>query len=1064
LASSTKLSAWSGKSVPISENASTNNGAITVQGVNYITIDGWIIRNSGKNGIQINDSNYITISNSTIHSNRDNGIFVNTSSSNITIFQNTINSNSDHGLVFYQSATVSSNIFYSNAGGGQIGAYDSSSSGDVTITNNIIHSASNIGIQLANVTSSTANSRNFSVINNTFYNTQNISLKISFYSDNGSYIVTNNIFSITSGQIFHFLDASVNKITSNYNNLYNSSAYIGQWGVNNYSTFSSWKAATSQDANSISSDPLFVSTTSGAEDFHLQTSSLTIDAGDPTSSYSNEPNGGSGRIDIGAYGNTSSATTRNSKTYYINTDGNDSNSGSESSPLKTISAALGKAKVSGDTIRVAKGTYSFDGVSLATSKLSLIGEDSAKTIIEGKSNAIINIEADEITISGFTLKGTAGTDSAIYINKAVNKLTVSNNIIQDKKYGIHMYNNLTEAVINGNTFTNLSTAAIYSPANTATLTIESNKIYGNENGIVTTGEISNLIIKNNTIYGNTSKGINLNSSKASTVKTSNNIIAGNGEGLAVSSLIASSITSSNNNFFNNTYHISGMNFGSKDFFDDLELINPPEDFTPRNEIYKTAGENNTVVGAVSTSSLNYYYVSSNGSDETGDGSQTKPFKTIKKAIDSAVSGSSRIRINPGKYIENLLINKNMILESTGVNTEDTVLEGSVDINDGADGTIIKRIYFKPRAGEYVLKAEGISKTIKNIKIVENQFDGESTFDNGIIFKNISGGEITKNVIRKFRKRGIKALKTTAAVRENIIQEIKNENNDAVAVDSAEGSTITTDKNGYEDNDAAFNIDSSSNGSSSNNDNRKNKNDYSGKSAKGQGDTSDKNNDVPKIRRIIFVDDNGSAKKKDFVNANKVRKLIIKTTDGLNKEVSTNATISLVSLSGIFFSDADGLNAVNSIALKDVGTTTFYYVNSSSTELDVVTASETPDQGWEDASLTMNILRPQTVSGVASTILNWPNPFNPDKESAKLQYDLSENKNTTVYIYDLTMNLLWKRDFAAGTEGGRSDKKNEISWDGKTDFADVCANGVYLIIVVDSSNKKILAKGKIAVLK
>jgi len=45
-----------------------------------------------------------------------------------------------------------------------------------------------------------------------------------------------------------------------------------------------------------------------SEDFHLKKESPAIDAGDPTSDYSNEPEPNGGRINMGAYGNTSEAT------------------------------------------------------------------------------------------------------------------------------------------------------------------------------------------------------------------------------------------------------------------------------------------------------------------------------------------------------------------------------------------------------------------------------------------------------------------------------------------------------------------------------------------------------------------------------------------------------------------------------------------------------------------------------------------------------------------------------------------------------------------------------------
>lgn len=54
-------------------------------------------------------------------------------------------------------------------------------------------------------------------------------------------------------------------------------------------------------------DPIFVN--SDSNDFHLWYESLCIDAGDPNSNYSNEPGGGGGRVNIGAYGNTEEASS-----------------------------------------------------------------------------------------------------------------------------------------------------------------------------------------------------------------------------------------------------------------------------------------------------------------------------------------------------------------------------------------------------------------------------------------------------------------------------------------------------------------------------------------------------------------------------------------------------------------------------------------------------------------------------------------------------------------------------------------------------------------------------------
>jgi hypothetical protein len=63
----------------------------------------------------------------------------------------------------------------------------------------------------------------------------------------------------------------------------------------------------------IHGDPMFIDAAHG--DYHLWSTSPCVDMGDPSSSYANEPNGGGGRIDMGAYGNTSEAAI------LIDTDG-----------------------------------------------------------------------------------------------------------------------------------------------------------------------------------------------------------------------------------------------------------------------------------------------------------------------------------------------------------------------------------------------------------------------------------------------------------------------------------------------------------------------------------------------------------------------------------------------------------------------------------------------------------------------------------------------------------------------------------------------------------------------
>ena len=59
------------------------------------------------------------------------------------------------------------------------------------------------------------------------------------------------------------------------------------------------------------------------------------------------------------------------------------------------------------------------------------------------------------------------------------------------------------------------------------------------------------------------------------------------------------------------------------------------------------------------------FVSANGSDVTGDGSESNPYQTISKAVENALNHSI-IYVSYGNYDEsNISINKNLTLISLG---------------------------------------------------------------------------------------------------------------------------------------------------------------------------------------------------------------------------------------------------------------------------------------------------------------------------------------------------------------------------------------------------------------
>ena len=121
-------------------------------------------------------------------------------------------------------------------------------------------------------------------------------------------VLKNNIIiadSAGAACIYKSSTASFN--ASDYNLLLaNNGAGIGYF--DGYaSDLADWQTLSGLDAHSISTDPLF--TDQFQSDYHLSVGSPAIDAGDPTSDYSKEPQPNGDRINMAAYGGTLEAAT-----------------------------------------------------------------------------------------------------------------------------------------------------------------------------------------------------------------------------------------------------------------------------------------------------------------------------------------------------------------------------------------------------------------------------------------------------------------------------------------------------------------------------------------------------------------------------------------------------------------------------------------------------------------------------------------------------------------------------------------------------------------------------------
>jgi parallel beta-helix repeat protein len=227
--------------------------------------------------------------------------------SNSVVSGNNVHNNSSYGVEGTAgTGTISGNTIDNNGGWGIIG-------NPIYVLSNLLYANTSGGIYLSN-------DYDASVIGNTVYQTTGNAFRLDGLIQNGgsapSVILQNNIFWTTSAPALLVNDAgeySFSTPTSDYNDLYATGAgEIAEFGGQNFTTLSSFSTELGLDTDSISADPQFVNAAAG--NFHVQSTSPIIDAGNPSSEFVEEPLPNGGRVNLGYDGNTPQAATSSAAT------------------------------------------------------------------------------------------------------------------------------------------------------------------------------------------------------------------------------------------------------------------------------------------------------------------------------------------------------------------------------------------------------------------------------------------------------------------------------------------------------------------------------------------------------------------------------------------------------------------------------------------------------------------------------------------------------------------------------------------------------------------------------
>lgn len=315
--------------VTITGNSITGN----LVGTDTSVYNNFVMIRNCVNGL-ISQNSVIGTSDSAIDSE---GIFLRENSTGFIISHNTVSNVGGHGIECgnaVRDCTIEYNEVYGGGSNGtgcqgiNIGTNDkvTNPTNNIIVRNNYVHDqtvgggirtlrsdsikiynniVANVGganntYSIFGIGTST-NSDDNEIYNNTIYNIQNTGsehgIGISVYSSLRN-IIKNNIVHTVKDRLVQVVDTSTGLDMDN-NCYYGGSDTPFTWG-SSYN-FSDWKTNKVQDANSISSDPLFISAT----DYHLQSTSPCKDAGitlsEVTDDYEGNPRPMGSSHDIGAF-------------------------------------------------------------------------------------------------------------------------------------------------------------------------------------------------------------------------------------------------------------------------------------------------------------------------------------------------------------------------------------------------------------------------------------------------------------------------------------------------------------------------------------------------------------------------------------------------------------------------------------------------------------------------------------------------------------------------------------------------------------------------------------------
>ncbi|MDD5383217.1 MAG: hypothetical protein PHH60_06160, partial [Candidatus Margulisbacteria bacterium] len=95
---------------------------------------------------------------------------------------------------------------------------------------------------------------------------------------------------------------------------------------------------------------------------------------------------------------------------------------------------------------------------------------------------------------------------------------------------------------------------------------------------------------------------------------------------------------------------------------------------------------------------------------------------------------------------------------------------------------------------------------------------------------------------------------------------------------------------------------------------------------------------------------------------------------------------------------------------------------------------------------------------------FPNPFSPERDrEVKIQYNLTLPANIEIVVFGGDGSTVMKKRYSSGDDGGKKGY-NTVTWSGRTDAGFTVSNGIYIGVIIDKDENRILEKFRLSVFR